>query len=389
MSSTSESWQHKDEFWFNVTFIYRTEQHSHQSVCLAGDFNGWSTTSHSMKPSSEGYSITLPLSEGFYYYKFLVDGQLVPDPDNPHRGGEYANSIMFVHMDPHVHGLRAQAPPHRDYHRSNWSGEYFHMHCPSIPADIAACGVLQRQIFVFLPPSYRTHPTQRYPVVYANDGQNLFSTPEGMGGPCGGGWYMDARCDHYWREGLLPEFIVVAVPNSDFVCIGNRTREYCTADFSDTSCDPYIRYLTEVVKREIDQNYRTLPEPQHTVALGASMGGLCAFVCAVTQCDVFGSAVCMSPSFWYVDKHNWSAYHLVKSRSQPPCRLYIDSGDGLGDNCYETKLMADTLTKCGWSEFSYQLDECASHAPHGVTHCEGVWGGRLLAGLKYVLNDHD
>ena len=383
MSASKKSWQPKDDFWFNVTFIYRTEN-TDSIVYLTGDFNSWSSSQHRMLACPNGLTVTLRLSTGFYHYKFLVDGVWCHDSDNPYRAGPYGNSVMFVHMDPSLYSLRVQTTPHRDYQRSG-SDNYFHTLCPSLPDDIAAYGVLQRLIFVYLPPSYASQPNRRYPVVYANDGQNLFSTPEHCGGPCMGGWGMDASCDHNWNNGMLPEFILVAIPNSDFVIVGNRTKEYCTADYEDTSHDPYIRYLVEVVKKTIDENYRTSTKPCHTVAMGASNGGLCAFVCALNHPEVFGAAVCVSPSFWHVDSKNNTAYNLVKNYpySQQP-RLYIDSGDGLGDNRYVVKMMSDCLCECNW-EHRYMLDECASHVPLGLTHVESVWGRRIVNGLAYAL----
>ncbi len=416
-----KEWRFRDEFWFNVTFIYRTphlpttttnedapdqikdddndskcknesEVEKKEGVYLAGDFNGWSTTKHRMRPCPEGYTITVPLSEGFYHYKFYAFGEWLHDIHNPHRGGCHDNSIMFVHMDPGVYGLRPQHPPHRDYHRPGGDGSQFQVLSPPVPPDISSLGVLQRLIFVYLPPSYSVDATRRFPVVYAHDGQNLFSTPEHRGGPCRGGWYLDTKLDHFWSQGELPEFILVAIPNSDFVCIGNRTREYCTSEFENTSTDPYIRYITEVVKKEIDSKYRTLSDAEHTVTLGASMGGLCAFVLVLTRPQVFSRAVCMSPSFWYADKNNASAYSLVEMSAtlsqRPPWKLYIDSGDGEGDNKYETKMMEKMLEKSGWSrgaEFEYFLDECAGRVDLGITHSESVWRERVNRGLKFVL----
>ena len=402
-------WKFRDEFWFNVTFIYRThtpgaghvieegdksgDSSTNDGVYLSGDFNSWSRSKHRMEVCEEGYKITIPLSEGYYHYKFYVFGEWTSDHHNPHRGGCYDNSIMFVHMDPGVYSLRPQHSPHRDYHRPGADGGEFQVLCPEIPCDISSLGVLQRFVFVYLPPSYFTDKERKFPVVYAQDGQNIFSTPEERGGPCKGGWYLDAKLDHYWREKELPEFILVAVPNSDFVCIGNRTREYCTPEFDDTSSDPYIRYLVEVVKVSIDSKYRTLSGAEHTVTLGASMGGLCAFVLALTCPKVFSRAVCMSPSFWYADRNNGSTYSLVKKVStldqRPSCKVYIDSGDGQGDNRYETKMMERLLEKSGWSrgvEFEYYLDECADRVDLGITHSESVWRERVHKGLKFVLN---
>jgi len=94
----------------------------------------------------------------------------------------------------------------------------------------------------------------------------------------------------------------------------------------DTTADPFIRYMTEVVKKEIDDKFRTLSDPQNTVILGASMGGLSAFVMALTHPHFFSSCICMSPSFWYTDNTNSTAYDLIRSlkekAEQPPCRIY-------------------------------------------------------------------
>ena len=123
------------------------------------------------------------------------------------------------------------------------------------------------------------------------------------------------------------------------------------------------------------------------------MGGLCAFVLALTCPQIFSRAVCMSPSFWYADKNNASAYSLVEktaaSNQRPSRKVYIDSGDGEGDNKYETKMMEQMLEKSGWSrgaEFEYLLDECAGRVDMGITHSESVWRERVHGGLKFVLS---
>ncbi len=382
-----------DDFWFNVTFICR--RHDAERVFLVGDFCGWKTGVHKMEKCEEGYSITLPLSEGFYHYKFRVDGTWECDEHNPHRGGLHGNSVMFVHMDPNVYGLREQHPPHRDYHRPGSDGSHFQVLQPKLPSELAAHGILERLVFVYLPPSYLSDCSRRYPVVYAHDGQNLFSTPEHMGGPFRGGWYLDAKLDYLWSQGKLPEFILVAVPNSDFVCIGNRTKEYCTAQYSDTTQDYFVRYLIEVVKAEIDGRFRTIPDANSTVTLGASMGGLLAFVLAMSNPETFSCAICMSPSFWYVDKNNSSAFNLVRdfggAGRQPSCRLYVDSGDGAGDNRYDAEMMCRVLQESGWrrgKEFEYHLDECRDQVDMEITHSESVWKERVHLGLQFAFRGH-
>src|SRR4051812_21451904 len=54
------------------------------SLHLAGSFNGWSKAATPMRDAGHGiYKVTLPLADGVYYYKFVVDGETwVPDPNS-------------------------------------------------------------------------------------------------------------------------------------------------------------------------------------------------------------------------------------------------------------------------------------------------------------------
>jgi hypothetical protein len=45
----------------------------HDSVCLSGDFNGWSSESHCLQRKGDEWSIQLVLSPGSYRYGFVID----------------------------------------------------------------------------------------------------------------------------------------------------------------------------------------------------------------------------------------------------------------------------------------------------------------------------
>lgn len=385
------TWEEKDEFWYRVRFVYRTSRGGDDGplVYLVGDFNGWcATEEHRMTHCEEGYHVTVLLSEGFYHYKFLVNGEHISDDWNPHKGAAYGNSVMFVHMDPAVYCVRPpahQSCPVREY--SSRVGSVMHTLCPLVPAHLSSRGLLQRMVFVYTPPSYSTHLDHTYPVLYAQDGQNLFSTPEGSGGLVAGGWYLDAKLDQWWAEGLLPEFILVAIPSVELACTGNRQREYSVVEYGSAREEPYIKYVVEVIKTAVDSNFRTKHSPQHCFTLGASLGGLAAFLLATAHPEVFSCAVCMSPAFWFIDRSNKSVYSTIRREALPSCRLYLDSGDGEGDNMIVTRFMADTLRDSGWecgTDYMYHLDKCRGRVPLGVTHSEYVWRARVLPALQFV-----
>lgn len=71
-----------------------------RSVCVAGNFNGWSKESSCMKKSGKTWSTEIEMPPGRYQYLFLVDGQKWrQDPtvllhESNGFGGE--NSVLIV-----------------------------------------------------------------------------------------------------------------------------------------------------------------------------------------------------------------------------------------------------------------------------------------------------
>ncbi|GGI57649.1 glycogen-binding domain-containing protein [Winogradskyella haliclonae] len=54
-------------------------------VILSGTFNRWDETGFKMKPTADGWQVTLQLRPDIYEYKFIVDGQWMVDPQNPSK----------------------------------------------------------------------------------------------------------------------------------------------------------------------------------------------------------------------------------------------------------------------------------------------------------------
>ena len=67
----------------------RTRQPSATSVAVAGDFNGWSTSSHPMTRAGDVWTARVKLPPGEYLFMYVIDGrswvtpapamELVPD----------------------------------------------------------------------------------------------------------------------------------------------------------------------------------------------------------------------------------------------------------------------------------------------------------------------
>src|SRR5262245_44761431 len=146
----------------------------------------------------------------------------------------------------------------------------------------------RRTLYVHLPPSYDT-AGRRYPVLYMQDGQNLFDEPLSYAGE----WRVDETMAALSDEGI--EAIVVGIQNMG----ARRIDEY--SPFRDRRLrkggrgDQYLSFVARTVKPLIDRDFRTLPERATTGILGSSMGGLISLYAFFACPEVFGFAGAMSP----------------------------------------------------------------------------------------------
>ena len=71
-----------------------------KTVCLGGDFNGWTATSHCLTKEKDTWQIGLYLFPGRYAYGFILDGaRWIPDPNAPFQeddGFGRRNSVLVV-----------------------------------------------------------------------------------------------------------------------------------------------------------------------------------------------------------------------------------------------------------------------------------------------------
>ena len=149
-----------------------------------------------------------------------------------------------------------------------------------------------RTLVVFLPPDYENNKQQRYPVLYFQDGQNLFDQATSYQGI---EWQLDEAAQRLMTEGKIKPAIIVGVFNSE-----QRTPEF-TPPFAAGSVkeqpkgDAYARMIVEEAKPFIDKAYRTSPDRANTMIGGGSMGALISIYTAKQHNDAFGQAIALSP----------------------------------------------------------------------------------------------
>ncbi len=158
------------------------------------------------------------------------------------------------------------------------------------PLAVAGDGEQSYIVHVLVPRDY-TPASRNYRVVYMNDGNTAFFP----GGPANLTWNMATTLAGLYDQAAIEPVIVVAIfPIA-------RNRDYTHVAWGGPECcgvEAYTRILADQIKPFIDANYATKPEPQSTLMLGSSHGGLCAFYIGSRRPDRFGVVAALSSSFW-------------------------------------------------------------------------------------------
>ena len=133
-----------------------------------------------------------------------------------------------------------------------------------------------RFLRVLVPPGYddADNAAYQYPVLYLNDGQNLFEPATSFNGV---EWQVDETADRLIRQQVIPPMIIVGIDNAG----KDRVREY----MPHRSFQPmmlrvqgtrYPSFLTKEVIPFVERHYRVASGPRNTGLGGSSLGALIA-----------------------------------------------------------------------------------------------------------------
>lgn len=225
----------------------------------------------------------------------------------------------------------------------------------------------EREIIVWYPESV-IGGFKRLPVLYMHDGQNLFSPTTSF---AGADWKVDETIEELIFEEAIREVIVVGIYNTK-----DRLEEYNY--FTDKGKN-YASFIIRELKPFIDENYMTLPGPEHTGIMGSSMGGLFSFQAALQFPQIFGNAGCLSNSFW-VDDGRIFDFAKEKADRVFGQKLYLDCGTGEKELISDNKKMNSLLIKNQYHKNNLLL----WNEELGAKHNENDWAKRLHKPLKFL-----
>ncbi len=240
--------------------------------------------------------------------------------------------------------------------------------------------VKPRDVHVYLPPGYERETFRRYPVLYLQDGQNVFEK-----GDLGVGWLVHETADALVEAGRIEPFIVVAVANT-----AARREEYTPTAIEwkvgdgpiskgGGKANLYGRFLIEELKPFIDRTYRTRPDAANTALGGASLGGLVSAWLALQHPGVFGGVLAVSPAAWW--DNSVIVTKIAALPRKAPVRFWVDIGTLEGENAVSgARRLRDALAAKGWNrgtDFEYVEQE-------GGKHDETSWGSRVPGMLTFL-----
>ncbi|QFT77228.1 alpha/beta hydrolase [Erythrobacter sp. THAF29] len=274
-------------------------------------------------------------------------------------------------------------------------------------APAKAVGV--RDIWVWLPPSYRYEPQRRYPVLYMHDGQNVFDRhltnydKE---------WGLDEAITRMAARGDLREWIVVGIRSPDhryqalfpqklYGLLPKGQRERVDgislggiARGKPLIGDAYAAMVANDLKAKVDAEFRTLAGPGDTAVMGSSMGGLMSLYLIAEYPEVFGQAAGLSTHLPLSDPEGGDAdqrasevarafrrYFNDSNLDPARNRIYVDHGTATLDATYPPyfKAFDAMMADLGWTTLSYE-----SRVFFGAEHEENAWAQRIDIPLSFI-----
>jgi enterochelin esterase-like enzyme len=233
----------------------------------------------------------------------------------------------------------------------------------------------RRDLIVYTPPAYDDQPWRHFPVLYLQDGQNLFDRATAFGGQ---DWNVHGAADHLIHAGSVAPLVIVGIYNTG----KSRVHEYTptkTPKLGGGRADRYAKFLLQEVMPFINQQYRVQPDPRLTGIGGSSLGGLVSLYFGLKYPQTFGKIAALSPSVWWNRRsiHHFAATTTVESRPS----IWLDIGTNEGPRIVpDVEQFRDVLLKKGWrlgQDLHYERVE-------GGEHNELAWSRRIGRVLEFL-----
>lgn len=228
-----------------------------------------------------------------------------------------------------------------------------------------------RRIWLYLPPDYAS-TTKHYPVLYMQDGQNLFDNNTSFSGE----WGVDEALNTLHAQGDYG-CIVVGIDNGGQYRLDEYS-PWVNTQYGGGQGDEYVEFMANTLKPYIDANYRTLTSDYSTGVMGSSMGALISMYAFSERQDVFSRAGIFSPAFWFAGSS--PATHVATHPKQGPARVYFLAGGDEPD--YVTTDLQEVASAMNTAGFT--AAERKIVLPTDGEHSEWFWKREFPAAYQWL-----
>jgi predicted alpha/beta superfamily hydrolase len=239
-----------------------------------------------------------------------------------------------------------------------------------------------RLLRVWLPPDYDGWGDTRYPVLYLNDGQNLFEPATAFAGVH---WQVGETATRLIAEEKIRPLIIVGIDNTK-----NRASEYIPYNSKDPkvpnakgSC--YPDFLQREVMPLIEERYAVLTGPENTGLGGSSLGGLITLYTQLAASGVFGRLLIESPSLFVANGKILRQSARVRNW---PHRVYLGVGTQEVGNAEKDAKTVEYVRELESILHLAGLDDQRLKVviEQGAGHNEAAWAARFPEALEFLFS---
>lgn len=342
-----------------------------ENIYITGDFEKWSggQENYMLKKIGADYFITFPKQEGTMKFKFTKGSWETAETNFEGKSIEnrtytFGNKIDTVHLEI----LNWYKP---EIKKSTATKNVFVL---SQNFEMPQFEGRNRKIWMYLPPNY-DNSSEKYPVLYMHDGQNIFDAQTSFAGE----WEVDETLNRLYEEKKF-KLIVIGIDNGG----DKRTDEYSpwvNPTYGGGEGDAFLDFIVETLKPFVDKNYRTLTDNINTGIMGSSLGGSISHYAGLKYPDVFGKIGVFSPAFWFAE----TCYDFAKEHSKNEAvKMYFLAGDQESEKIpviADMQKMMAIMLNSGFHPNNIQ----SKIVPQGK-HNEALWRNEFKTAVLYLFN---
>ncbi|MCO4783356.1 MAG: hypothetical protein KC646_13605 [Candidatus Cloacimonetes bacterium] len=292
-----------------VEYFYPAEKG--KIVYWVGDFNDWQAVDQiPYDKKRKGYIFKMPAySHGIYFYKWVVDGEWILDPNNKesYQNGAFGTNSV-AKMPDFIENFEVQ----KLENVAKGKIEKFTVQSKRLKDE--------REVFVYTPASY--DPDKVYPLLVLQDGR---------------------ECVELFPADQVLDNLIHYKVCSEFICVLVSPKSSAAREDDYTFNDKFEHFLAIELITWLNGKYKISPNRNQRAIFGYSLGSLVSVRTAIHYPRVYGMFGGESSAFW---PNDGQIYKEMREQAPFDSKIYLGVGffDG-GEKL--TALMGDFLQDLG------------------------------------------